>query len=333
MNVIIPTIISSFLLQGEPIENQSEQEIRSSLNAINTDLAFTLTVVAENGHIFTHSVGDSSLDTPYESASTSKLVTSTILMWLVQNGLISLDDKPQDHISWWPDSGTLSQITLRHLLSFTSGLNTPPACIDLPDANFESCIAKIAFNNGNSLAPGEGYDYNSVHMQVAGLMAIRALNVDSWKEVFKQFQTEFNIFSHSAYNLPSTTNPRLAGGMTWTARDYRKFLKKLSSLDIVDQPLLNEMSTSQTARLNIIGSPWGYGLGLWVECDLSEANCSMANRISSPGSYGSYPFIDYRHNYYGLVAMQGAPDTINNVYPVFNELISRLEAWAIENKR
>lgn len=58
-------------------------------------------------------------------------------------------------------------------------------------------------------------------------MAIKAGNYNSWTEIFNEFKEETNLFPNSVYDLPSTTNPRLAGGMHWTANDYSDFLKAL----------------------------------------------------------------------------------------------------------
>ena len=46
-----------------------------------------------------------------------------ILMRLVEEGVLSLSDNPQDYLSFWTESSddARSRITLAHLLSFTSG--------------------------------------------------------------------------------------------------------------------------------------------------------------------------------------------------------------------
>jgi len=334
--VEIVSIIISLLLLSEPQYTPLELEIKADLDAHITDADFTLTVVAENGQVFTHSVGDAGLTKPYESASTSKWVTSSVLMWLVQNQTLSLDDNPQDYIPAWPTTGNLSDITLKHLLSFTSGLSLTPACVNLPNANFDSCVAKIAMNNMAASVPGEEFYYGPAHMQVAGLMAIKALNVTSWEQVFEQFKAELNLFSNSTYSLPSTTNPRLAGGMIWTANDYREFLSALKTLKIVNQSNLNIMFNNQISTAEIVNSPgldtWRYGLGLWLECTVLEPNCITSNRVSSPGAYGAYPFIDYQHNYFGLVARQGEISTFENGYAVYESVAEKLAVWATENQ-
>lgn len=332
-NKVIHVILSTLLLYGEPTSAHLEKELRTYLDAINTDLGFTLTLIAENGHEFTHSVGNSNLDTLYKSASTSKWVTSTIIMWLVETNILSLNDTPQQYIATWPKKGNLAKITLKSLLSFTSGLYAASACTHVANSDFESCVSITAIDNMDSELPGTTFNYNAAHMQVAGLMAVKALNVATWQDVFKRFTKEFDLFSNSAYNIPSENNPVLAGGMTWTTRDYREFLKKLTDLEIVNSNTIAQMSASQTTQINISDSPWDYGLGLWIECFPSQVDCVPANRVSSPGSYGSYPFVDYDHQYFGILAMQGPSGTIEHIYPIFDGVKERIETWAGLNRR
>jgi hypothetical protein len=103
-------------------------------------------------------------------------------------------------------------------LSFTSGYSDDALCTNLPNANFASCVETLHDNNAaTAAAPGLEYDYSSSHMQIAGLMAINAAAVANWTTVFDAFKTRTGLFPSGVYDLPSQTNPRLAGGMTWTA--------------------------------------------------------------------------------------------------------------------
>ena len=87
--------------------------------------AFTLFLQRNDGRSYLFNNLDSTPDTSYQSASTSKLVSAAIILSLVDRGVLYLDDHPQKYISW-PASGAASQITLRQLLAFTSGLNNDP---------------------------------------------------------------------------------------------------------------------------------------------------------------------------------------------------------------
>ncbi len=316
-----------------------ESEIMSDLNIFETDTDFTLIIKSENGNTFTHSTGNSSETVEYESASTSKLVTAVIILSFVKEGILSLEDHPQDYISSWPTTGNLSSIQLKHLLSFTSGLANEPLCINLGGSNFETCVGNIATRNNDSTTPGEEFYYSGSHLQVAGLMAIKASGLLSWQDVFEQFQSETGLLSSARYDLPSSENPRLGGGMHWTAEEYLEFLEALYKEDILTTELINQMTSDQINEATVEYSPiieaieedWHYGFGNWIECHANPYNCTKTTRISSPGAYGAYPFIDYENNYYGIVARQGLLGTSEKGYEVFENVSSKLEAWAAIN--
>jgi len=122
-------------------------------------------------------------------------------------------------------------------------------------------------------------------------MAIIAGGFSSWTAVFDDFKTRTGLFGHSTYDLPSSTNPRLAGGMHWTAEDYLAFLHALYSGQILSANMRAELWSNQRGTAAVANSPiliamvedWGYGLGNWVECKSPTFNCgSSLQRNSSP---------------------------------------------------
>jgi CubicO group peptidase (beta-lactamase class C family) len=351
--IVITLLVVSTLLFGCDEKNSTESanpdanevaeieaEIRNDLDSYNIDTDFTLMIEAENGRVFIHSTGNSSETTSYESASTSKFVTAAVILSLVKDGVLSLEDHPQDYISTWPSSGNLSDIELRDLLSFTSGLVDEPACINAALSNLEACVERIATKNSNSEEPGEVFYYASTHLQVAGLMAVEASGLSSWQEVFEQFKSDTGLFSSSYYDLPSLQNPRLAGGMHWAAEKYFDFLEAVYKEDILNSELIDQMTSDQIQGATIgfspaferIGEDWHYGFGNWIECHSYPNNCVQKTRISSAGAYGSYPFIDYENGYYGIIAMQGALGTGFRGYELFESVSPKLEIWASMNR-
>jgi len=282
--------------------------------------------------------GASTLQTSYESASTSKWVSAAVILHLVQSGTLSLSDRPQDHITNWliPVGDPLYDMTLTQLLSFTSGLEDSPLCLNSPTFDFESCVVNNIVNNnvGNTVNPGERFYYASTHLQVAGLMAIRALNVSSWQDVFENFKTVTGLFPTANYDLPSITNPRLAGGMHWNAEEYLDFIQSIQDGSLLDSSVLSEMLRDQTAMMELENSPisslneeWHYGLGLWHECESDTYNCTAGDRVSSPGAYGAYPFWDRAQGYFGLVARQGALGTSVNGIEIERAVRETVEEW------
>lgn len=326
--------------------SQLETNMTSALSTATSEVDFSFLVERADGRQFSYSRGSSTITTSYESASTSKLISAIIILRLVDQGYLTLNSKPQDFITSWPILSTdpLYNMTLRNLLSFTSGLNDDPpspfGCINLPNASFESCVNTIATTNqNNGITPGTQYYYASSHLQVAGLMAVKAKGVATWQDVFTAFKNETGLFSTATYDLPSIANPRLAGGMHWTATEYLDFLRALKNGTLLSSTLQNEFLADQipTATVTIAYSPitassvgevWHYGFGSWHECqDLVSYSCTPGTRISSPGAYGGYPFWDRTKNYIGIVARQGTIGTFPNGLIIERAVRSDVEAW------
>lgn len=321
--------------------NQQERHISDWLDAYPRDTAFTLLLQSKSGNSYRHSVGNSSAYTSYESASTSKMVTATVVLALVEDGVLALDDHPQDYIADWPKTGKLSEITLQQLLNFTSGLTQSPNCLYFGVSDFSACIRTIATDN-TSAEPGSNYYYAPTHLQVAGLMAVNAaikggrLPVNSdWNALFSAFKDRYGVFAQSTYDLPSARNPRLAGGMHWTAEDMLAFLQALAQGEILSMQSLQAMRTAVMADAVIESSPaadlglsWRYGYGVWLEdCHSIDTIC-VSSRFSSLGAYGAYPFIDMNKGYWGLLARQGKANSFAKGYELMNSARPMLDNWA-----
>lgn len=317
---------------------QLEGAMDSTLAQTSSDVDFAFSVERQDGRRYTYNRGGSTLLTSYESASTSKTVSAVIILRLVEKGYLSLADKPQRYITTWPIVSTdpLFNMTLEQLLSFTSGLTTEPPCQNFGGSNFESCVNSIATTNaGNGITPGQEFYYASTHLQVAGLMAIKARGVATWQDVFTEFKSQTGLFPTATYDLPSATNPRLAGGMHWTGEEYMAFLKALKSGSLLNATSMGQLLADHTASATMTYSPalvgagedWHYGLGLWHECQSATFNCTAGARVSSPGAYGAYPFWDRSHGYFGIVARQGALGTFPNGIAIERSVRPDVEQW------
>jgi len=83
--------------------------------------------------------------TLFEVASNSKLVSTYIALRLVDQGILSLDKSLNSYLSdpWLPPSEYRNAITLRHVLSHSSGLG------------------HLTFSRHSIFAPGRGYSYSN----------------------------------------------------------------------------------------------------------------------------------------------------------------------------
>lgn len=318
---------------------QLESRMDDVLAQTLSEVDFSFAVERQDGRRYTFNRGLSTLQTSYDSASTSKLVSAVIILRLVEQGYLSLADRPQDWIESWPieSDDTLYTMTLAQLLSFTSGLTSAPPCLNSGSASFDTCVINIANENaGNGITPGQQFYYAGTHLQVAALMAIKARGVTTWQDVFTEFKTQTGLFPTATYDLPSSSNPRIAGGMHWTGDEYMGFLKALRSNALLNPASMNDLLTDHTASATIAYSPvaaglgedWHYGFGLWHECQRSVYDCTAGTRVSSPGAYGAYPFWDRSKDYFGIVARQGSLGTFPNGVAIERSVRPQMEAWA-----
>lgn len=328
---------------------QLEGAMDSTLARTSSDVDFSFSVERQDGRRYTYNRGGSTLLTPYESASTSKMVSAVIILRLVEQGYLNLSDRPQDHIPAWPigSGNSLYGMTLAQLLSFTSGLTDEPSfltsCLNHPNDDFETCVISLATYNANKgRIPGQEFYYASTHLQVAGLMAVKARGVITWQEVFTEFKTQTGLFPTSTYDLPSATNPRLAGGMHWTGEDYMAFLKALKNGLLLNNTSMDQLLADHTAAATMTYSPialpppnglgenWHYGFGLWNECQVAATapfTCAAGTRVSSPGAYGAYPFWDRSHGYFGIISRQGTLGTFPNGIAIERSVRPDVEQW------
>ncbi len=308
----------------------ADAEITSATN-------FTLLVERKDGRVLRHSHGSSTENTSYESASTSKWVSAAVILDLVDQGRLSLDAKAHDLI---PTFWTEDKVTLSHLLSFRSGFVDAPPCTNSKTADFSDCVNEMFTRNvATAKAPGQEFYYSNNHLQIAGLMAMNATGL-SWKAIFDAFKAKTGLFPTSNFDLPSETNPRLAGGMHWTGKEYSDFLGALKKGTLLKAETRRQMHANQRGSAKVGPSPiitafnedWSYGFGNWLECPLAKGkntyNCGEGHRNSSLGDYGGYPFIDFDHDYFGILARQGKLQTAREGVAHFRTVEALVTQWA-----
>lgn len=322
-----------------------EAQMDTALARAVSEVDFSYAVERQDGRRYTFNRGGSTLQTSYESKSASKLVSAVILLRLVEQGYLALPDQPQKHIDGWPIGGSdpLSALTLAQLLSLTSGLTEDPACLNAGDSDFENCVLSVASANaGNGNVPGQAFFYASGHLQVAGLMAVKARGVASWQAIIAEFRSQTGLFPASQYDAPSSSNPNLAGGMHFTGEDYMAFLSALKGGLLLNAASMSQLLADRTAAIPMAYSPilsgigggpglgedWHYGFGVWHECRSANFNCEPGARVSSPGALGSYPFWDRSKGYSGIVVRAGAFGTLTTGIAIERSVRATVEAWA-----
>jgi CubicO group peptidase (beta-lactamase class C family) len=136
-------------------------------------------------------------DTVFEVASISKVIAAYAAMSLVEQGVLSLDEPVYHYLSqpWLPPSDYAEQITLRHLLSHTSGLTNQVNPVN------KSIVSP----------PGERYAYSGVGF-IYLQEVMEQVTRKSLEQIAKELVFEALGMVSSSYVVPQNMMPRLAYG-------------------------------------------------------------------------------------------------------------------------
>ncbi len=110
--------------------------------------------------------------TIYQSGSVGKQFTSAAIMLLAERGKLSLDDPIT---RWLPEGrGAWKGITIRHLLSHTSGIaNYTDGAVDLHREYSENHLVKLAVKSPLDFGPGAHWSYSNTGFVLLGAIVRR----------------------------------------------------------------------------------------------------------------------------------------------------------------
>jgi len=133
-----------------------------------------------NGHSQISATGGATASTPFAIASIGKTMTAVAVLRLVDQGRLNLDAPARQYLpsDMTQALGGLTGVTLRHLLTMTSGLpdylydDYLDAALADPDT-FQDAHVAVSFAYGEVplFRPGTGFDYSNTNFVLAGLVA------------------------------------------------------------------------------------------------------------------------------------------------------------------
>ncbi|MFH8407213.1 serine hydrolase domain-containing protein [Streptomyces sp. NPDC018019] len=113
-------------------------------------------------------------------ASVTKLFTATVALQLVTDGDLGLDEPVRDRLSPW--AGAAADVTLRHLLSHSSGL----VCDPPGEPGTAARAAAATAEAGLLFPPGSAFSYSNAGFTVVGRL-IEAATGMSWRDAVTDF--------------------------------------------------------------------------------------------------------------------------------------------------
>jgi CubicO group peptidase (beta-lactamase class C family) len=237
-------------------------------------------------------------ETEYRIASISKQFIATAILLLVQEGKIGVDDKAAKYLVGAPESW--SQISIRQLLTHTSGIPRDPADYHPYREQPIAEVIQSTYELPLSFQPGEKWLYSNVGYYVLAEVISRASGVpwDAFisEHLFAPAQmsatqtgTAVGIVPHRASGY-QWTNAGAANAENWIAvRPSSAFLSTVLDLAkwdvfLTSSGFLNDSSRKMIwspAKLND-GAPVDYGFGWYVDSFLGRT------RIHHDGQYPGF---------------------------------------------
>ena len=221
--------------------------------------------------------------TVFQSGSVGKTFTAALILLLERDGKLSLDDPISRHLPDTPPAW--DKITVRHLLTHTSGLGDPYETLDFRKDYTDEELIALEASIPMRFSPGEKWAYSNMGYHLLGFIANRAggkfygeqLRERIWSPLGMSTRviSEADIvphraagyeWKHGALQNQSWVAPRLNttadGSLYLTARDLARWDQALYGDQILDARLRQASFTP--AKLND-GSDAPYGLGWFVD--------------------------------------------------------------------
>ncbi len=269
----------------------------------------------------------------FRMASNSKAVTSAGILVLVEDGILELDAPIGRYLTAF-DTDDWKRVTLRHLLTHTSGSRIKPLFLtpllkkseihpQAPDLRLE--VDRFA-NIAPEKEPGTTYSYNNACYNI--LAALIEKQTGSYKEHLRSRIYEPLKMSDSCNHESDADNtrmstvlkrqadgtwkegwtpgdkpdwpfPRGSGGMVSSALDYAKFCQMLlNGGTYEEQKILSEETVKEmtSPQSKLIEAATGYGLGWSVK--------EAGGGFSHSGSDGTYVWVDPENEIIGMLLTQ-----------------------------
>jgi D-alanyl-D-alanine carboxypeptidase len=161
-------------------------------------------------------------ETVFKIGSISKPIIAMGIMLLVEEGKISLDDKISKYLDGTPE--TWKDITVRHLLSHTSGIIREAPGFDGAKIQPDADVIKTAYQSPLVFTPGEKYQYCNVgYFSLAEI--IRKVSGKPWSD----FLTERIL---KPFGMNSTRTTTFAEIIPNRANGYSFINNKLSNSEV-----------------------------------------------------------------------------------------------------
>jgi CubicO group peptidase (beta-lactamase class C family) len=226
-------------------------------------------VIKDGAVVYERYEGSYGPDQSHLLASGTKSFWGILAACAVKDGLFSsLDERASDTLTEWKGDPRRSKITVRHLLSFTSGLASADHLFSRPDVKdrYAFAVAQPA-----TAEPGAVYHYDDVHLYAFGALLSRKLSARAKQEgkpaedilAYLTRRVLDPIGLHYArWARDAAGNPALPYGAVLSSREWAKLGElvlnegRWQGKEIVPPKLLKECLTPGSKANPAYGLTW-----------------------------------------------------------------------------
>ncbi len=275
-----------------------------------------LRVEQDGAVIFERAYGGYAVTDAVPIASATKLLSVLVVLSLVRDGTLSLDTPASALVPDWPRDK--AAITLRMLLSQTSGLPARSPCLETRSTTLVACVQEIA-RTPLRAAPGTAFIDGGAGFQVAGRMAELASG-QPWALLIQTRLMDPLGFKSTGFGR--TDNARIAGGAQATAAEYARALRQLlpgATPDILGPALRAQVLADETGGLPLLQSAYAQapgreatraGFGVYRD---RVGTDGQALEVLAQGVFGFTGWVDTERRVVGVLVVRGK---VSDVWPV-----------------
>ena len=264
-------------------------------------------------------------DTVYEIGSNTKQFTAAAVMMLVEEGKINLDDKLTKYFPEAPESW--SGITVRHLLSHTSGIQNHVAVPDWLNV-FKTSITsettpardellKMFFKLPLEFQPGETWSYDNTGYYLLGIIIEKASGKSYWEFLAERIFHPLGMTA-TRNTEPQPIVPNRASGYEWVNDHFE------------NRPILAPfIAFSAGSILSTVKDMAKWDAALYGEKLLKESSLHQVWAVTktndgadAPFDYGFGWFIGHYHGHHLVQHTGGTPGFSSLIYRFLDDKLT-----------
>ena len=297
---ILGPLLATFLSCGAPPEQPSAPREAERLSsqaapaAIAADDAFlarckaaaeysrthdgeVLLILLDGKPVFEDAISGWTVDSPHLLASGTKSFSGIAAAFAIEDGLLTLDEKVCDTIHEWKSDVRKSQVTVRQLLSLSSGLESLSGTIENARnarAAGMSNRATASINGTMRADPGERFIYGPSQFYVFGELMKRKFAAAKTGDADVVAYLDRKLFNpigvKPRFLRDEAGNANLPGGCRMSAKDWAVFGEFVRNGGVHNgKRILGESTLAQLMQAH--GPNKAYGLTWWLIRDDEDA--------------------------------------------------------------